>query len=80
MDPTTSSGAATPLTPETLRDNLMFGTPEQVVRRVRHYERLGVDHYCYGASFGLPHEVAMRSLELFGRAVMPHFTGAASAR
>lgn len=81
MDPTASDGAAPPLTPEVLRDNLMFGTPERVVERIRHYERLGVDHYCYGASFGLPHAVALRSLELFGRQVMPHFTATpASAR
>jgi alkanesulfonate monooxygenase SsuD/methylene tetrahydromethanopterin reductase-like flavin-dependent oxidoreductase (luciferase family) len=80
MDPA-ASAAAPPLTPEVLRDNLMFGTPDQVVERIRHYERLGVDHYCYGASFGLPHEVALRSLELFGRQVMPHFTATpASAR
>ena len=81
MDPTASDGAAPPPTPEVLRDNLMFGTPERVVERIRHYERLGVDHYCYGASFGLPHAVALRSLELFGRQVMPHFTATpASAR
>jgi alkanesulfonate monooxygenase SsuD/methylene tetrahydromethanopterin reductase-like flavin-dependent oxidoreductase (luciferase family) len=80
MDPAVSA-AAPPLTPEVLRDNLMFGTPDQVVERIRHYERLGVDHYCYGASFGLPHDVALRSLELFGRQVMPHFTATpASAR
>jgi len=65
-----------PLSPEALRDNLMFGTPDHVVERIRHYEALGVDHYCYGASFGLPHAVALRSLELFGRHVMPHFTAA----
>jgi len=73
MDPAASAGAP-PMTPEVLRDNLMFGTPDQVVERIRHYERLGVDHYCYGASFGLPQDVALRSLALFGRQVMPHFT------
>jgi len=74
MDATAHASEATPLTLEALRDNLMFGTPDHVVARIRHYEQLGVDHYCYGASFGLPHDVAMRSLELFGRQVMPHFT------
>jgi hypothetical protein len=33
-----------------------------------------VDQFCYGASFGLPHETAMRSLDLFITQVMPHFT------
>jgi alkanesulfonate monooxygenase SsuD/methylene tetrahydromethanopterin reductase-like flavin-dependent oxidoreductase (luciferase family) len=73
MDPATHPGSATPPSPESLRDSLMFGPPDQVIERIRRYERLGVDHYCYGASFGLPHEFAMRSLELFGREVMPHF-------
>ena len=75
MDATMPDGTP-PLSPEALRDNLMFGTPDHVVERIRHYEALGVDHYCYGASFGLPHTVALRSLELFGRHVMPHFTAA----
>src|SRR5262245_50205178 len=74
--PMDGTSATAPLTLETLRDNLMFGTPEHVVARIRQYERLGVDHYCYGASFGLPHDMAMRSLTLFGREVMPHFTAA----
>ena len=79
--PMDATSRTAPLTPETLRDNLMFGTPEHVVARIRQYERLGVDHYCYGASFGLPHDMAMRSLILFGREVMPHFaTTSAPAR
>jgi len=73
MEAADQPGAATPPSPETLRGNLMFGTPDRVVERIRHYAGLGVDHYCYGASFGLRHDVAMRSLELFGREVMPHF-------
>jgi len=79
MDLMTPARAATPLGPEALRDNLMFGTPDHVIARLRHYERLGVDHYCYGASFGLPHDVAMRSLNLFGRHVMPHFAATRGA-
>ena len=59
--------------PETIRDSLMFGTPDQVIVRLKDYEAAGVDNFCYGASFGLPHEIAMRSLELFIGAVMPHF-------
>ena len=59
--------------PETIRDSLMFGTPQQVVARLSDYQAAGVDNFCYGASFGLPHGVAMRSLELFITEVMPHF-------
>ena len=59
--------------PETIRDSMVFGTPEQVIARLKQYQAAGVDQFCYGASFGLPHDVAMRSLELFITEVMPHF-------
>jgi flavin-dependent trigonelline monooxygenase, oxygenase component len=59
--------------PETVRENLMFGTPDEVIEKLKRYEACGVENYCYGASFGLPHEMARRSLELFIARVMPHF-------
>ncbi len=60
--------------PEAIHENLMFGTPDEVVRKLRAYEAVGVDLYCFGANLGLPHELTMRSLELFASEVMPHFT------
>lgn len=60
-------------TRQALRENYVLGTPEEVVGRLRHYEAAGVDIYCYGASFGLPHDLALRSLRLFAREVMPRF-------
>jgi alkanesulfonate monooxygenase SsuD/methylene tetrahydromethanopterin reductase-like flavin-dependent oxidoreductase (luciferase family) len=65
--------------PETIRDSMIFGTPGEVVAKLKQYEACGVDQFCYGASFGLPHAVARRSLELFIAEVMPHFQ-TASAR
>lgn len=59
--------------PETILDSMVFGTPEQVVAKLKSYEAVGVDQFCYGASFGLPHSIARRSLELFITDVMPHF-------
>ena len=59
--------------PEAVHENLMFGTPSEVVRKLRGYEALGIDSYCYGANLGLPHDLTMRSLELFANEVMPHF-------
>jgi alkanesulfonate monooxygenase SsuD/methylene tetrahydromethanopterin reductase-like flavin-dependent oxidoreductase (luciferase family) len=59
--------------PETILDSMVFGTPEQVVTKLKSYAAVGVDQFCYGASFGLPHKVAMRSLDLFITEVMPHF-------
>jgi len=59
--------------PEVIRDSMVFGTPTEVVAKLREYEACGVDQFCYGASFGLPHSAARRSLELFITEVMPHF-------
>ena len=59
--------------PEALRENLIFGTPDEVIEKLRMYEKLGIDYFSYGASFGLPHEVARRSLELFVEQVLPAF-------
>ena len=60
--------------PERVRDGMVVGSPEQVVAKLKQYAAVGVDQFCYGASFALPHDVAMRSLELFITDVMPHFT------
>jgi flavin-dependent trigonelline monooxygenase, oxygenase component len=59
--------------PETIQDSMVFGTPERVVEKLKQYQAVGVDQFCYGASFGLPHDLAVRSLELFITEVMPHF-------
>ena len=53
---------------------MVVGSPEQVAAKLKQYAAVGVDQFCYGASFALPHDVAMRSLELFITDVMPHFT------
>jgi alkanesulfonate monooxygenase SsuD/methylene tetrahydromethanopterin reductase-like flavin-dependent oxidoreductase (luciferase family) len=59
---------------ERVRDGMIVGTPEQVVARLKQYAAVGVDQFCYGASFALPHDVAVRSLELFITEVIPQFT------
>jgi len=64
--------------PTFIRENMMFGTPEEVIRKIEFYRSCGVDNYCYGASFGLPFQVQRRSLELFITKVMPHFLGPTS--
>lgn len=59
--------------PAFIHNNMLFGTPTSVVEKLKVYEANGVDNFCYGASFGLPHEAAKRSLQLFIDEVMPHF-------
>ncbi|MFO0997113.1 MAG: LLM class flavin-dependent oxidoreductase [Alphaproteobacteria bacterium] len=67
-------------TPEAVRENLVFGTPDEVVKKLKMYEAVGTDVFLYGLSFGTPHEVSKRSLELFIKEVMPHFAKAKGAR
>jgi alkanesulfonate monooxygenase SsuD/methylene tetrahydromethanopterin reductase-like flavin-dependent oxidoreductase (luciferase family) len=58
--------------PEVLREHLMFGTPDQVIRKLRAYEELGVD-FLYCASYGASIADQKRSLQLFIEEVMPAF-------
>jgi alkanesulfonate monooxygenase SsuD/methylene tetrahydromethanopterin reductase-like flavin-dependent oxidoreductase (luciferase family) len=59
--------------PRMLHDNLMFGTPEQVIAKLKLYAELGVDEFTYYASLGLGLAEQKRSLELFIDEVMPAF-------
>ena len=59
--------------PETLEENLMFGTPEAVTEKLKRYQKLGVDGFIYYASLGLGMEEQKRSLQLFINDVMPEF-------
>lgn len=59
--------------PKALRENLMFGTPDEVIRKLQIYEDEGVDQFCLGLSFNLPFELQMKTLRLFADEVMPHF-------
>jgi alkanesulfonate monooxygenase SsuD/methylene tetrahydromethanopterin reductase-like flavin-dependent oxidoreductase (luciferase family) len=59
--------------PRMLETNLMFGSPEEVIAKLRLYEKLGVDHFTYYASMGLPQADQKRSLRLFMDEVMPAF-------
>jgi alkanesulfonate monooxygenase SsuD/methylene tetrahydromethanopterin reductase-like flavin-dependent oxidoreductase (luciferase family) len=59
--------------PEMLEENLMFGTPETVIAKIKAYEELGVDAFIYYASMGLDMDVQKRSMQLFINEVMPEF-------
>ena len=51
----------------------MFGTPGEVIAKLRPYEALGIDGFLYCAGFGLPMQEQKRSLRLFIDEVMPAF-------
>ena len=56
-----------------LHENMLFGTPDEVIAKLKQYEELGVDEFIYYASMGLGHKEQKRSLELFCQEVMPAF-------
>lgn len=60
--------------PEMLSRNLMFGTPDQVIEKLKVYEALGVDEFICYASLGLGLPEQKRSLELFCTEVIPAFS------
>ncbi len=57
--------------PKMLSENLMFGTPDEVIAKLKLYEDLGVDQFTYYASLGLGMAEQKRSLELFCQEVIP---------
>ena len=59
--------------PQMLSTNLMFGTPDEVIAKLKPYETLGVDAFIYYASMGLGLKEQKRSLELFCKNVIPAF-------
>ncbi len=54
-------------------DDPIITTPEKAIRRLKHYESLGVTHVLMLTAFGVPHRDVLRSMELVAREVMPHF-------
>jgi len=59
--------------PAMLEENLLFGTPDVVIEKLKKYEALGVDEFIYYASMGLDLEAQKRSMKLFCEEVMPAF-------
>ena len=59
--------------PKMLSAHLMFGTPDDVIEKLKRYEALGVDAFIYYASMGLGLSEQKRSLELFCDEVIPAF-------
>lgn len=59
--------------PDMLHRNLMFGTPDQIIEKLKPYQAIGVDEFIYYASLGLGLKEQKRSLELFCKDVIPAF-------
>ena len=59
--------------PAMLEENLLFGSPDQVIAKLKRYQDLGVDEFIYYASMGLGHAEQKRSMKLFCEEIMPAF-------
>ena len=59
--------------PAMLEENLLFGSPDQVIEKLKRYEVLGVDEFIYYASMGLDMDAQKRSMKLFCDEVIPAF-------
>ncbi|MEM9521879.1 MAG: LLM class flavin-dependent oxidoreductase [Actinomycetota bacterium] len=60
--------------PSMLEENLAFGSPDEIIEKLRAYEALGVDAFIYYASMGLDMDRQRRSLQLFIDHVVPEFS------
>lgn len=59
--------------PEMLEENLLFGSPDTVIQKLKRYEALGVDEFIYYASMGMDMAAQKRSMKLFCDEVIPAF-------
>lgn len=67
-----------PLTPhdyaDVYPDNVLFGTPDTVIAKIRQWERLGITDLSLMTQFGsLAPELSSASLQMFAREVLPCF-------
>ncbi len=66
--------AAPQFSAENIRRNLVVGTPDQVIERLRKYEALGYDQYSIWLDNHMSHARKRKCLELFINEVMPAFS------
>jgi len=62
---------------DNLLANLVFGTPDQVITKLKAYEAAGVDIFGFNGSFAQPMAEQKKSLCLFIDEVMPAFAATA---
>lgn len=60
-------------TREQVRENLIFGTPEECIAKIEEYEALGVTELMLMFDFGPTHEEVVESMELFAAEVIRPF-------
>ena len=59
---------------------IVVGTPDEVIRKFEQLKNIGMDQaICLKQAGRIPHANIMRSMELMGRHVLPHFKGKTAA-
>jgi alkanesulfonate monooxygenase SsuD/methylene tetrahydromethanopterin reductase-like flavin-dependent oxidoreductase (luciferase family) len=57
-------------------DMVIVGDVDHCIRKIERYEKAGLDHFiALMQADRIPHEKVMRSIELFGREIIPRFRG-----
>ncbi len=60
-------------------DMVIVGDPDKCVRKLEKYQAAGIDRIlCLMQAGRIPHDAVMKSIRLFGKHVIPHFSSAAS--
>ncbi len=53
---------------------VIIGNPDEVIRKMEAYEKIGIDHILCDVDFGhMKHEDIMHSIELLGQYIIPYF-------
>jgi alkanesulfonate monooxygenase SsuD/methylene tetrahydromethanopterin reductase-like flavin-dependent oxidoreductase (luciferase family) len=60
---------------EQLNENLLIGTPQQLIDRIAPYAELGLDDLIVNVNVGMPQEERLECMARFAEEVMPAFTG-----
>jgi alkanesulfonate monooxygenase SsuD/methylene tetrahydromethanopterin reductase-like flavin-dependent oxidoreductase (luciferase family) len=55
-------------------DMVIIGDPDKVIEKIEKYEQMGLDHLLCDVEFGqMDQQAVLRSIELLGKYVIPHF-------
>ena len=58
---------------DALVENLMFGTPDEIIEKLENYESSGINHIMISPIFGMSRKRNLKSIELWCEHVIPHF-------
>lgn len=74
---TVTDGAIVPMdvqeTVEDIRENLLIGTPDEVIEKLRFYADLGIHEIQLNMNFGATHEEVLTAQRLVSKQIMPVF-------